>query len=90
MKQIICILPILILTSCRDVKSEPKITTATDTTVTHQIANVEHNSSPGGKSEDDNRRESLSAYFKKATLFKLTDTIAADFNGDKILDKAFL
>ena len=33
------------------------------------------------------RKQSLSG-FEKATLYKLTDTITADFNGDGFLDKA--
>ena len=34
------------------------------------------------------RKQSLSG-FEKATLYKLTDTITADFNGDGIEDKAY-
>lgn len=34
------------------------------------------------------RRESLNLSFEKSTLFNLTDTITADFNGDGIIDKA--
>ena len=34
------------------------------------------------------RRESLNLTYKKATLFKLTETISADFNGDGVIDKA--
>lgn len=33
------------------------------------------------------RKESLSLSFEKATLFNLTDTITADFNGDGINDR---
>ena len=35
------------------------------------------------------RRQSLSASFEESTLFNLTDTIKADFNGDGALDNAF-
>ena len=35
------------------------------------------------------RRQSLSASFEQSTLFNLTDTIKADFNGDGALDNAF-
>lgn len=34
------------------------------------------------------RRESLNLSFKNATLFNLSDTIIADFNGDGTIDKA--
>ena len=37
----------------------------------------------------DFQKEFLAFNFQKATLYKLTDTIIADFNGDGIMDKAF-
>ncbi len=87
MKQIINILTLLVLASCGQLNSEQKITTVSDTTTTDNNVNVQHNPSEDEQSEEDYRKQSLSG-FKKATLYNLTDTITADFNGDGILDKA--
>ncbi len=87
MKQIINILTLLVLASCGQLNSEQKITTVSDTTTTDNNVNVQHNPSEDEQSEEDYRKQSLSG-FKKATLYNLTDTITADFNGDGVLDKA--
>ena len=50
--------------------------------------NIAQQNSAEEKLNEENRKQSLSG-FKKATLYKLTDTITADFNGDGTLDKAF-
>jgi hypothetical protein len=95
MKQIIYILTLLILTSCGHSNSEQNTVTVSDKNsaiVSDSISidnntKVQHNSTEDKQSEDDYRKQSLSG-FEKATLYNLTDTIIADFNGDGILDKA--
>jgi hypothetical protein len=100
MKQKIYILAFLILTSCGQSNSEQEIPTVSDTVSTGNILivsysfiidnnlKVQHNFSEEDHSIDDSRKESLSD-FEKATLYKLTDTISADYNGDGFIDKAF-
>ncbi|MES2543735.1 MAG: hypothetical protein V4548_02535 [Bacteroidota bacterium] len=88
MKQIIYILTLLVLASCGQPRSEQKIKTDTDSTTTAKNVKVPQNSTEEIQSEEDYRKQSLSG-FEKATLYKLTDTISADFNGDGIIDKAF-
>lgn len=86
MKQIIYTLTFLILTGCRQSKSEQN--TVADTISTDKITSVQQKSTEREQSGEDYQKQSLSG-FEKATLYKLTDTITADFNGDEILDKAF-
>ena len=94
MKQIIYILTILILIGCGQSKTEQTSNPVSDT-LTAQISdniildnvNAEQ-SSTEEKQNDENRKQSLSG-FEKATLYNLTDTITADFNGDGSVDKAF-
>jgi hypothetical protein len=94
MKQIIYILTSLILIGCgqtnternsninREIKSEQvSHTTNSDNNQTDKQATTDK------KETEDYRKQSLSG-FEKATLYKLTDTITADFNGDGFLDKA--
>jgi hypothetical protein len=87
MKQIIYILTILILTSCGQSNSEKKITSISDTNKTENNDSIQHKSTKDDQSKGDYRKQSLNG-FEKATLYKLTDTIIADFNGDGIIDKA--
>jgi hypothetical protein len=94
MKQTIYILTSLILIGCgqtnternsninRETKSEQvSHTTNSDNNQTDKQATTDK------KETEDYRKQSLSG-FEKATLYKLTDTITADFNGDGFLDKA--
>ena len=87
MKQITYILTFLILTSCGQSNPEQKISTVSDTTTDHNVK-IQPDSKADDQTEDNHRKQSLSG-FEKATLYKLTDTITADFNGDGIVDKAF-
>lgn len=82
MKHIILILIFLMLISCEQSNSGQKNSSVSHTTITDSSAKVQQNST-----EADDRKQSL-AGFEKATEYKLTDTITADFNGDGILDKA--
>lgn len=88
MKHIIYILTFLILTSCGQSNSEQKVTTVTETTETDNKIKVQRNTAKDDKTEEDYRKQSLNG-FKNATLYKLRDTIKADFNGDGIIDIAF-
>jgi hypothetical protein len=95
MKQIICILTILIFTGCGQSNSEQTQNIVKDT-LANQISdstNKETNDfaeqDPTEKNQTQEfRKQSLSG-FEKATLYKLTDTITADFNGDGFEDKAY-
>ncbi len=89
MKQTIYILTFLILTSCGQSNSEQKVAIVSDATIIK--TNTKHNiiSTEKDNSENNYLQQSLTG-FERATLFKLTDTITADFNGDGILDKAVL
>lgn len=96
MRQIIYILVISVLTSCGQSNSKQNSATVSKTltaTVSDTIskdnnASVHRNSTEDKLTEEEYPIQSLSG-FEKATLYKLTDTIIADFNGDGILDKAF-
>lgn len=96
MKQIIYILTFLILTGCGQLKSEQNTVSVSDTqfvlnsdTISKDNKiNDQQKSAEENQNEGDDRKQSLNG-FKKATLYKLTDTISADFNGDGIIDKAF-
>jgi len=94
MKQTIYILTLLVLIGCGQSKSEETQNAVSDT-LTDQISDTtikessvfaEQNSTDENLTED-YRNQSLSG-FEKATLYALTDTITADFNGDGFLDKA--
>jgi hypothetical protein len=94
MKQTIYILTFLILTGCGQSNSEQTQNAVSDT-LTDQISDTtikessdfaEQNSTDENLTEE-YRNQSLSG-FEKATLYALTDTITADFNGDGFLDKA--
>jgi hypothetical protein len=95
MKQIIYIFTFLILTGCGQTKTEQNSSIhkdtitdkVSDTTISDNKQIAKQNSTKENQTEEF-RKYSLNG-FKKATLYKLTDTITADFNGDGFLDKAF-
>lgn len=85
----------LILTGCGQSNSEQKTASVSDTltasnsdtiTADNKIS-VQQKSTEEKQNKEAYQKQSLSG-FEKATLYKLTDTISADFNGDGILDKA--
>ncbi len=94
MKQIIYILTILILTACgqtnteqnSNISIETKAEQVLDTTYSDN-KQTDKKATTDEKETEEYRKQSLSG-FEKATLYKLTDTITADFNGDGFLDKA--
>ena len=94
MKQIIYILTFLILTGCGQTNTERNSNIVldsiadqvVDTSILDNNQLAEQTTTDENQSEE-NRKQSLSG-FEKATLYKLTDTITADFNGDGFLDKA--
>jgi hypothetical protein len=102
MRKIIYILTFLVFTGCGESNSEKKnadvsVTAKTDSTENLGIKKDDTLKLDNRKDsiiEESNynpeeyRRESLNLSFEKATLFNLTDTISADFNGDGIIDKA--
>lgn len=63
-------------------------TQITETIISDNNVNIQQNLSDENQTEE-YMNESLNG-FDKATLYKLTDTIMADFNGDGFIDKAFL
>lgn len=85
MRQINYILIFSILASCRqsNLKQETKVVPDT-TSITKYIKNA-----PIGDNQKRNDYKQFTSDFKKATLYKLTDTIFADFNGDGVIDNAF-
>lgn len=93
MKHITYILTFLILTSCSqsnsDKDSKKKISAETDTI---NVESKVDTTKPGFKQnsikQTEQNNQDLSYEFKDATIFKLTDTISADFNGDGKLDQA--
>jgi hypothetical protein len=85
MKPAIYILTFCFLSSCGQSNSKEKTTTIADNIETE---NEVQNSKEDNKSNEDYRKQSLSG-FEKATLYKLTDIISIDLNGDGIADKAF-
>ncbi len=95
MKQTIYILTLLILSSCgqsyseqtKNIKTESFPDQISDTTNNESYDFTEQDSTEKNQTEE-YRRHSLSG-FEKATLYKLTDSIKADFNGDGIEDKAY-
>lgn len=94
MKQIIYIFIFLILTGCGQTITEQnsrinKDTIAdkvSDTTISNNKQITRQTSTEDNQTEEF-RKQTLNG-FEKATLYKLTDTIMADFNGDGFLDKA--
>lgn len=95
MKHIIYIYSVLILTGCRQNNTEQKsrVGIETKTEQVFDTTNSKNNqtvkqTSKEEKENEEYRKQSLSE-FKKITLYKLSDTIKDDFNGDGIIDKAF-
>lgn len=88
MKRTIYILTLLLLASCGQQNSEQTTTPISDTIIANNNATDRQNLTEDENSVEYFRKQSLSV-FQKATLYKLTDTITADFNGDGIIDKAF-
>lgn len=88
MKQTIYIFTLSILASCGQTTTEQKNTIASDTISKENQIEIQPKSTKDKKNEDEYRKQSISG-FGKATLYKLTDTISADFNGDGITDKAY-
>lgn len=94
MKEIIYILIFLILTGCGQTNTEQNYNSVLDS-MAEQVSDTiisDNNQLAKQTTTDENQTEeftkqSLSG-FEKATLYKLTDTITADFNGDGFLDKA--
>lgn len=84
----------MILTRCRLTNTEQysrinKDTIAdkvSDTTISNN-KQITRNSSTEDNQTEEFRKQSLNR-FEKETLYKLTDTIMSDFNGDGFLDKA--
>jgi hypothetical protein len=95
MKQIIHILTFLILTGCGQINSEQNSNITKDT-ITDKVSGttisdnkqITKQTITDENQTEEYRKQSLNG-FEKAALYKLTDTITADFNGDGILDKAF-
>ena len=93
MRQITYILTFLILTSCGQSYSDKnfKQETSADTKTVELEA---QNETPKQELEQNSTKQpqfnnqDLSYEFKDATIFKLTDTITADFNGDGNADQA--
>jgi hypothetical protein len=94
MKKIIYILTFIILTGCGQTSTENNSNIVLDS-IAEQVSDttiLDNNQLAKQTTIDENqteefRKQSLSG-FEKATLYKLTDTITADFNGDGFLDKA--
>ena len=84
---------VIILTACGQNSTENKSNLVLDSTA-EQVSDttiLDNNQIDQQTTADENqteefRKQSLSG-FEKATLYKLTDTITADFNGDGFLDK---
>ncbi|MDF3028424.1 MAG: hypothetical protein K0S23_2731 [Fluviicola sp.] len=91
MKQIIYILPFLILTACGQSKSERVSNRVSNTSPAPVPDTTAVNTQQNPAEEDpgeDYRNQALSE-FEKARVYKLTDTLVADYNGDGFSDKAF-
>jgi len=100
MRKIIYILILLIYTACGEVNSSNKNTDVlpmkentvnleiekNDTSKLRKIITL--STQKNDYNPDEFRKESLKRSFEEVILFKLTDTIKADFNGDGIIDEA--
>jgi hypothetical protein len=92
MNQVLNILTVVILTGCRLSHSEQQSMIVADT-VTSIIAQFSNdiNIVKQDSTSLNNTNESLAqplSEFQKATMYRLGDTLSADFNGDGFLDKA--
>lgn len=93
MRQITYILTFLILMSCSQSNSEKeskkKISAESDTIkVESKVDTAKSDFMENSSEQTEHNNQDLSYEFKDATLFKLTDTINADFNGDGNADQA--
>ncbi|MEZ4828990.1 MAG: hypothetical protein R3C61_22290 [Bacteroidia bacterium] len=93
MKHITYILTFLILTSCgqsnSDKESKKEISAETDTIkVESKVDTTKPDLKQSSTKQTEHNNQDLSYEFKEATIFKLTDTINADFNGDGYADQA--
>lgn len=93
MKHITYILTFLMLTSCgesnSDKDSKKKISAETDTIeVESKVDTTKPDLKQSSTEQIEHNNQDLSYEFKEATIFKLTDTITADFNGDGNVDQA--
>jgi len=92
MRQITYILTFLILTSCgqsnSDKESKNKISAESDTIkVESKYDTTKSDLKQNSTEQTEIINQDLSYEFKDATIFKLTDTINADFNGDGNTDQ---
>ena len=88
MKLTIYILILLVVASCGQQKSDQTTKSVSDTIIANNNATDQQNLKEDENSVEYYRKQSLNV-FQEATLYRLTDTITADFNGDGIIDKAF-
>lgn len=80
MKQAIYILTFLTLASCHQSSPEQKTTSLSDS--------ISETSNSEKLHQDKEQQGPVLTGFEHATLYPLTDTITADFNGDGVPDKA--
>ena len=95
MRHITYILTFLILTSCGQSNSEKdfkqKVSVETDPLkVLPKVDTLNLNLNQEPTKQTDYNNQDLSYEFRDVTIFKLTDTITADFNGDGNVDKAII
>lgn len=96
MKKVICNFAFIVILGCGQQKSEQKSVSYSDKLTSPNSGNIKKDTlisvqqslTKEKQDEEYYQRESLSR-FEKATYYKLTDTISADFNGDGNLDKAY-
>jgi hypothetical protein len=88
MKLTIYILILLLVASCGQQKSDQTTKSVSDTIIANNNATDQQNLKEDENSVEYYRKQCLNV-FQEATLYRLTDTITADFNGDGIIDKAF-
>jgi len=93
MKHITYILTFLILASCgqsnSDKESENEISAESNTVnVESRADTTKLNLKQSSSEQTEQNNQDLNYEFKDATIFKLTDTITADFNGDGNVDQA--
>lgn len=88
MKQTFYIFTFFVLTSCGEPNSEETTLNVSDTATKNSNPKIPQDFAEGDSNEEYNRKQFLSG-FENETLYKLTDTINADFNGDSIEDRAF-
>jgi hypothetical protein len=98
MRKIIYILSVLVLISCGQSNSkqnnkqtdtiENKTNKENDSLKTDILKDSLVEIAESDYNPEEYRRESLLLSFKNTTLFNLSDTVIADFNGDRTIDKA--